>query len=164
MKLNELPVLQEIKDNIQASFDLASGIIKKGEEFLPQLLLSNIVKGESTIIVSTFSNEDEKNKFVRFAKDTAIKMKADLSIFTAESYKLENDDAREYQGNLAKYKYSMANHPNKKEIVMFSIETLFQKIMGFAKIIEENNKRCLGEIEFMNPQEVEGRMLGFLSR
>lgn len=158
MKLKDLRVSEEIKNEIKIAYKLANNTVRSGEQVLPKVLLGNTKSGHKSIIGAVFEDEEEKDLFAQFIKEKAAEIKADLSIFTAESFALQGEDAEDYQANLEKYEYSMGNHPKAKEIVVFMVETSESCYHGQSLIMtDENNNRYLGELQITAMRDLEGR-------
>jgi hypothetical protein len=93
----------------------------------------------------------------------AAEMNADFILFVSESWVVEDTANCGLSSEEMRKKYpgSLENHPERKEIVTFMLETRGKQYAGMAPILPERN---LGEIEWKEFDRMEGRFTGLLPR
>lgn len=132
--------------------------LKIGPELMPTFFIGTD-NGEIDIVVAHLENERAKNMTTAIIKEKAKQMHADFIIFVSESYILETKDKEGAIEEVYEQYGSIKNHPDAKEVVTFSIETKTSQRLGHASISE---KREMGEIQWMEPTETEGRFSNIL--
>lgn len=120
----------------------------------------------TALLPVSFENPGEKDMVASMIRAAARALRATAVIMVTESWTLHippelSAEEQKAAINLAS-KQGLANHPNRQEVIMVAYETKAGQQIGLMRITREGKKATVGELEWTQGMNGEGRFSGFL--
>lgn len=158
-----------LPEDIQTKFDSILSItrdeIKHSDPILPKAFIGS---GSSVAVIATpFADDEQKDIAVDALTKVCQELNADLLIYALESWVLKLDfdsmpaeEVEEYKSGRKK----PSQHIERKECVIFQVETRTNAWLGQSEITKVNGVRTLGDVKWFTGAQSYGRFTRILNK
>jgi hypothetical protein len=115
-------------------------------------------------VAAHFDSPEAKDNFEAMVQACARKMEANFCVMISEAWTLAQEDVEEFMANRHLYPNGICDHPGKKEIVNFMVESHKGKWSGRAEILRGADSCRMTEVNFQLLDKAEGRFTHFLPK
>ncbi len=159
MTIDVLP--QQFRQTMKGIVKTAQEIISESNrQLVPITFLCK--NNEIQPIAMDFSDEEHKDFSSAAVSVLARKFKPEFIIFISEAWGLNVASENQVQQAAGK---SLEHHPNRREIVIYTLETAHGTWFGSSEIIRHGDgKRSIGDPEFIVADKAVGRFANFLAQ
>jgi hypothetical protein len=152
---------EECLQAIKAIVSVARGYLSEGETLSAMAFLGRF--GLPFFPVPT--DMKHKDQSAKLVTELCKQIRADYVIMISEVWALSGKVPNEEMERIAATRESIAEHPDREDIVMISLETYQGYWLGRSPIKSlGGKKRGFDDIQFEMAKEIEGRFASFLPR
>lgn len=136
--------------------------ICQGGEVTPAIMLMNTTKALMRHPVMCMEGPEERDRMAQEARLLADEIDADLAIVVSEAWAQPVANRAAMAALRAQYGDSIANMPDRQEILLLTVETAEHYWMGRAPITGAGLDRRCGEVQYEQSDNEPGRFTNFL--